>query len=241
MGSPANWNAGIKMASGQYIKMMHHDDWFAETDSLELFCTALDASPDSFFAFSISRDFVDGKAQPIRCDFKKELGKWKADKNYLVTYNFIGDPSTIIFRNTKEFLYDERMKWCVDTDFNLQLFKHNSNVVFIDKELIHIGTHPGQVTHTVQYNGAVVLYENMLLLNKHQISKVSIKQYDYYWRMIRNFNVRSDSELFSLAREQPPPDFIVNIVRLQSKVPHRILKSGLFSKLLMSLSYVFAG
>lgn len=218
---------------------MHHDDWFAEKNSLQLFCNALDSCPDSFFAFSISRDFVDGKAQPIRCDFKKELGKWKADKSYLVTYNFIGDPSTIIFRNTKEFFYDERMKWCVDTDFNLQLFDKNSNIVFIDKELIHIGTHPGQVTHSVQYDATVVLYENMLLLNKHPINKISIKQYDFYWRMIRNFKVRSFQELCHFAKEQPPPVLLKEIVSFQSKTPHMILKNGLFSKALMAISYFF--
>lgn len=30
LGSPANWNAAIGHAKGQWIKIMHDDDWFAD-------------------------------------------------------------------------------------------------------------------------------------------------------------------------------------------------------------------
>lgn len=241
LGSPANWNAGIKMARGQYIKMMHHDDWFAVPDALEKFCKALDDNPQSLFAFAANRDFVDGKAQPLRCDFVQELEQWKKDKTFLVTYNFIGDPSTIIFRNHKGLLYDERMKWCVDTDFNLTLFELNDKVVFIEEELVHIGTHPGQVTHTVQHDASIVLYENILMLNKHKITQLNLKQFDYYWRMIRNFKVRNKAALQSLAREQAVPSYMNKMLWWQSKTPYSILKTGFISKMLMTVSYLFCG
>jgi glycosyltransferase involved in cell wall biosynthesis len=36
-GSPANWNMVISLAKGEWIKMMHDDDWFAGKASLAAF------------------------------------------------------------------------------------------------------------------------------------------------------------------------------------------------------------
>src|SRR6478736_4865381 len=37
LGTPANWNFGISNATGEWIKIMHDDDWFAASDSLQIF------------------------------------------------------------------------------------------------------------------------------------------------------------------------------------------------------------
>lgn len=240
LGSPINWNAAIKKATGKYIKIIHQDDWLATPESLRLFYESLEEKPESLFAFCISRDFVNNQPQPLRCDFNKELEKWRKNKSFLCTYNFIGDPSTIMFRNNNDLFYDSRMKWCVDTDFNLQLYEKNNNILFIEKELIHIGTHPGQITNTVQHNAAIVVYENILLLNKHRIKKLTISQFDFYWRMLRNFKIRTKKELLMLAKEQPISGPFETIIVMQERIPHRLLKISPISKLLMAISYFFS-
>jgi len=40
LGTPANWNCGIAKASGEWIKLMHDDDWFASPHSLQQFADA---------------------------------------------------------------------------------------------------------------------------------------------------------------------------------------------------------
>ncbi|HVG40418.1 MAG TPA: glycosyltransferase family 2 protein, partial [Chitinophagaceae bacterium] len=37
LGTPANWNYGISKASGEWIKLMHDDDWFSSEKSLQHF------------------------------------------------------------------------------------------------------------------------------------------------------------------------------------------------------------
>jgi glycosyltransferase involved in cell wall biosynthesis len=50
-GSPANWNAGIALAKGGWIKMMHDDDWFADEKSLQRFADAIVSAPGAGFIF----------------------------------------------------------------------------------------------------------------------------------------------------------------------------------------------
>src|SRR5688572_6037089 len=42
LGSPENWNAAIKLAGGEYIKVLHHDDWFTDEHSLKVFVDLLE-------------------------------------------------------------------------------------------------------------------------------------------------------------------------------------------------------
>ncbi len=40
LGTPANWNAAIQKAAGEWIKLMHDDDWFATPSALQQFADA---------------------------------------------------------------------------------------------------------------------------------------------------------------------------------------------------------
>ena len=55
LGAAANWNAAISRADGEYIKIMHHDDWFTAEDSLKEFVNLLDKHPEACLGFSGSR------------------------------------------------------------------------------------------------------------------------------------------------------------------------------------------
>jgi glycosyltransferase involved in cell wall biosynthesis len=240
LGSPSNWNAAIKLAKGKYIKIMHHDGWFSSPNSLAKFCSALEQSPNVLFAFAQSRDYIHDVKQPLRCNFKDELQKWQESKNYVINNNFLGDPSTIIFRNNNNLFYDERMKWCVDTDFNMTLYAQNKNIILIPEDLVYMSAHDGQITNTVQNDPAVVLYENILLLNKHDVKKLTLHQFDFYWRMLRRFNIRSTQQLLHYSKEQIPPTYLLNMVKLQKKILPQFLQNGVVSKFFMGWCFSFS-
>src|ERR1043166_5570237 len=49
LGTPANWNEAISHARGEWIKLMHDDDWFSSSESLAIF--AEHAHEDCRFVF----------------------------------------------------------------------------------------------------------------------------------------------------------------------------------------------
>ena len=44
-GTPENWNEAIRHAEGEYIKILHHDDWFSQPNSLRKYVELLDVNP----------------------------------------------------------------------------------------------------------------------------------------------------------------------------------------------------
>ncbi len=66
LGTPENWNEAIRKAGGEYIKIMHHDDFFTYNHSLAEFVKMLDENPECDFAFSSSlnldKEFQDSKS-----------------------------------------------------------------------------------------------------------------------------------------------------------------------------------
>src|SRR5690349_12185678 len=49
LGTPENWNEGIRQAKGQWIKLIHDDDWLASEHSLKLFADAINDNPGARF------------------------------------------------------------------------------------------------------------------------------------------------------------------------------------------------
>ena len=59
-GTPMNWNLAIEKAKGDWIKIMHDDDWFSSPGSLERFANeALESK--SLFLFSILKVHTGGR------------------------------------------------------------------------------------------------------------------------------------------------------------------------------------
>ena len=56
LGTPENWNEAIRKANGQWIKIMHNDDWFARKDSLQIFYNNIQQHPGGgIFLFCFSK------------------------------------------------------------------------------------------------------------------------------------------------------------------------------------------
>lgn len=165
-GSPANWNEALKMANGDYIKFLHHDDWFSQPDSLELFVEALDTHPNLDFAFSASNGCgVDREiTYRHRITFDQVI---YLNANTLLSSNLIGSPSATIYRRSVDMEFDPNLKWLVDVDFYIRMWNRGKYFEYIDSDLVNCLVSDKSVSHIYQGSIAKRLREQVYLRWKH--------------------------------------------------------------------------
>jgi glycosyltransferase involved in cell wall biosynthesis len=237
LGTPANWNYGISLAKGTWIKLMHDDDWFSHEKSLQSFAEAVDRG--ALFIVSRYRNvFESGRVEePAFPDDWKE--KIISNPLLLLAKNVIGPPSVTLIHHSIREEYDVRMKWRVDIDFYVRLLLNLSKFHLVDDHVVNVGISTSQVTNNCINMPEVELPEGILMLQKYGIAPLrNILVYDAWWRILRNVKVRSTDDLTRFTPGMQWPVVIVSMVKWQKLIPHSILKIGVISKLAMGLSFL---
>jgi len=234
LGTPANWNRAISKAEGQWIKLMHDDDWFASPESLASFVEFADNDHPFIFSAYYTVSATSGRKLHRLLEFKEMI---KEAPGILFAKNVIGPPSvTLINKNILE-SYDERLKWRVDIEFYMRVLNQTKRYHYIDMPLINVGLNESQVTQSAIKNPKIELPEGWLLLKEYGVIPLrNIRIYDAWWRLFRNMNIRNRDQLLSYVNENWP-EVILAMLNDERKVPSSFLKVGVMSKFFMMLSY----
>ncbi len=237
-GSPLNWNTAIEKASGLWIKLMHDDDWFASSESLKDYSIALVTEPKIDFIFSYYADYENGHLKKTNRLSKLNAFFLSKSPLYLFRKNYVGNPSNVLIRNNSHEWYDTNLKWVVDFEFYIRFLK-NHKFYCIPKILVNVGNNEEQITKQVFRNIKVEIPENIYMLNKLGAKTLSnIIVYDYYWRLFRNLKIRSKKEVTEVSLENKLPQQLIKLMEFQFRFSLKMLNIGIFSKLLMLISYV---
>ena len=239
LGTPENWNESIRHAKGEWIKIMHDDDWFSDKNSLSKFVNAISKNPKINFLFSAFEDqYLDEKvSKKVRAN---PFRLWQLFHNpvTLLSSNVIGPPSVTIYKRDMGLEYDKKLKWLVDIDFYIR-FLDGSKGIYLNKILIQVGLGKEQVTQDCFRQRIIEIPENFYLLNKIGIRQLrNILIYDAWWRLIRNLEIKDLAEIRESGYGGTIHEIIVRIVNRQRKIPKSLLKIGLYSKSLMFLQYL---
>lgn len=184
LGHIFNWNAAIKMAAGEYIKIMFSDDWFTTGKSLGQFVDLLDKNPQADLAFCGSRqvmlaDDVD-KVSHASTEHKEKsydrhaesefIQKMQEDYRHLFLGNQIGCPSAIIYRRKDDlYLFDEESNWASDMFLYFDILQDNPRFAFTLEPLVSIGMHEHQYTETFQEHDTRVYTDYRYLFTKYHL------------------------------------------------------------------------
>lgn len=239
LGSPANWNNAIRMATGKWIKLIHADDWLASPSALQKFADAALNNPGDCFFFSGYEKFEGNTRLESHTPGRKEEIVLQKSPLNLVANNFIGHPSVTLLPNRKQEGYNEKLKWMVDIEYYLRELK-SLKPVAIPEVLMHIGVHPGQVTQQSIRKPRIEIPEHLYLLQILEPAILSnIRVYDHYWRLFRNLRFKKLKDAENFAGEYPIPDKLKKMWAFESHFPLWLLKYGPVSKGLMAISYTF--
>jgi len=230
-GSPGNWNVALGHAQAEYIKMLHHDDWFSDKNSLSKFVKMLDDNPNADMAFSATNVCSNHEIKYIHSSTERQRKKLNRNPLSLFSGNFIGPPSTTIFRKKQNITFDPHLKWVVDIDFYIRILIGNKHFIYNAEPLVctTVGA-SHQVTRECEYNRDVQLYEWIYLYTKvHSSGHIGFEGIKCIWNLLKRHNVESSGELRALGVGHPLPINIKNIILFQ-----RLMKR--FNKFFCSLS-----
>lgn len=198
LGSPENWNSAILMASGEYIKIIHHDDIFINNKALEIFISALDgdSSCDFVFSSSYARNFINNKRK-LNSPSLRKIGDIKRSKYILYERNLIGAPSATMFRIRAFIPYDKNLKWLVDVDSYINNISANANIIYINQALIETASNANhQVTRECEYNKALEISEYYYIYKKNKFDLMATKSFQRAWfYLFDKYGIKSISDI----------------------------------------------
>lgn len=206
LGTPANWNAAIRRAHGEYLKPMFHDDWFLDETSLSKFVALLDANQDIDFGFAVQQVWhvpTDHYAtNPLS---GRQQQKLASAPEWLFFRNRVGVPSATIFRQRLNLLFDPTLKYAVDWEFYLRAIRANHSFAYHPEPLVCVPVGLDfQVTAECNNNKRVELFEYA-----HVFNQLYDKRFDprffYYWiKLFHHFQVDThDPEYQRICRAYP--------------------------------------
>lgn len=216
LGSPKNWNITLEKATGKYVKILHHDDWFSDSNSLTKFVQAIKSSEDIDFVFSASYIQKEEGVSTTNTKSNVIINKIRKASDTLLTGNVIGSPSATLFKKTS-LRFDERLKWLVDIDFYIQIIKSN-NFVYLAEPLIYTtdgATH--QITNTCK-NKEVEIREWFYIFDKYQIGKFNISEMVYILKLMYKYKVSSLSEVEKIYPIIPNRTFVKYIIGIEKVI-----------------------
>ena len=187
-GAAANWNRALSLADGDYLKIMHHDDWFTFPDSLARMVTLLEEHPESELCFCGTRqvplqqlqnaakgfkDTVENAESHDRCITPAQEQALLKDSRSLFVENSIGAPSAVLVRNPlkngEKPLYDPALTWLVDSDYYMSILKDKTAPVYTKEPLVSIGLSDTQLTGQCIDDPQLLIREYSHLYRKHEL------------------------------------------------------------------------
>lgn len=232
-----NFNIVLQKATGDWIKMMHDDDWFSDKNSLQHFATAAKESKyDFIFSACNNVDLRTGKIEKHELNTSKKNLLQSSYYN-LFFDNVIGHPSTVMHKNV-EVYYDPSFKWMIDIDFYIRFLKQYSQWYYIPKPLINIGIDSSQFSNKYYKNPLVEIPEYFTVLKKLPVSPES-NQYIFHalWLLVRKFKIKDLDQIRNAGYHDEVPNVIFKIIDYQKFIPRIIIKQTPFSNALMRMCY----
>ena len=169
LGAVANWNESLRRATGEVIKVLHHDDWLNSPNALAELVEPI-FSGRSAVTFSACRSMslneLELSVHRASSDKLTELGH---SIDSLVFSNFFGAPSVVAFKRSLCVQFDTRYTWLSDVDFYIRAIKTaNYKFEYVDKLLIcATAESPLQLSRDCENDRVRTLLEYVLLFSEN--------------------------------------------------------------------------
>ena len=143
-GAAYNWNDGLRMATGQYLILMHHDEEMAGNDYLKRVQQQMEQGAD----IVISTVCVNGQKK------RQHRNRWL--KEYVCNHpallfllNVIGPCACLTFRNELLQTFNTNLRWLVDIEWYYRMLNSRKPVCIHTLTIYSHHGHESQISQTI--------------------------------------------------------------------------------------------
>jgi len=220
-------NKGIRIASGEWLYFLGADDELFDNKILENIFIEFSLEDVEFLYGNVKRG---GNKKPYdgEFDYPKLLKK-------NISHQAIFYHKSIFEKNDN---YNLRYKTHADWDLNLRCFEDKSiNIKYIDKIVAWFSAGGASVNYDIPFLRKSLMPRKMDFLKADKKSLDNIKNYDEWWRFIRNAGFRNEQDFNDAGYKSNVLPVILSMVKWQNKLSEPLLRQGVFSKFCMLISY----
>lgn len=153
---PVNSNAAIWKASGEIVKILYMDDYFADANALRRIAEVFEEGATWAVSGCLHQDGDGVPHTPHIPSYSEKI---------YTGINTIGSPSVLAFRKDHALLFDERLSWLLDCDLYKRLHDLYGTPKIIEALDIVIGIGPHQTSNSM--NDEEKRKEYQLVMEKH--------------------------------------------------------------------------
>ncbi len=237
-GSPQNWNYAISLAQGEWIKIMHHDDWFYDSESLKFFAEAVLQNPETDFFFC--KSYVNNGNKSEEYIYQPNPSKLRNISKYpalLFEANLIGAPSATMYKKSVKLQYDSKLMWLVDIEYFCRVIQ-NFKVQHIERGLIVTSEfQEHQLTYSLLDNKAIEIREYLYCYEQLRSSFNLINKAILRRRIIHlflQFDVKSIREIREIGYNGRITGFIIIytwLMGLNSRLAQKVIGKWIYFQL----------
>ena len=183
-GAVKNWNNLITLAKGDYVWLLHHDEfWNKEKNFIGYIFEVISLKNPNILILPITKS----KNRRFH-NYNIQISNKHITFNYLLRFfinnpklfvktNIIGPPSSLIYKNNK-INYENNLKYLVDVEFYIRLFKfyNSQNIVFCNEKYNLISSQNNQ--------------NSITRILRNEIRRLKNKEKNFIFRRHKiNFNI----------------------------------------------------
>lgn len=165
LGAPNNWNESISRSKGDYIKIMHHDEWFVDNLALYKYLEVINGKFKTI-AFCSSYLLRGDKKQLILAS-DLELIKIRKRPTDLLFKNSFGSPSSLFISRKDLIEFDNNLTWLVDVEYYVRLLSNGFSFEYITAPLYCSVLDSHNITNECLFNTELQLEEYAYLYKKY--------------------------------------------------------------------------
>ena len=191
LGAVANWNESLHRASGEVIKVLHHDDWLDSPSALAELVEPI-LSGRAAVTFSACRAMrVDESELFEHRSPDSDLADLACSTDGLAFSNFLGPPSVIAFDRALGIEFDTRYTWLSDVDFYIRAIRAaHYRYEYVNKLLVNTTAEsPLQLSRDCEKDQIRTLIEYVTLFSEClDVGKIQRKLFRCFSGMLADLN-----------------------------------------------------